>query len=229
MTSLLTCITKPATSRAFYSVIWLHGLGADGHDFESIVPDLRLNNTEQINFIFPNAPIQAVTINGGMEMSSWYDILDASLDREVAIDDIYTSSKLLGQLIQREIDSGIKAENILLAGFSQGGVIALHTGLRYPQKLAGIMALSTYLPTIEPLQAERATVNNDIPIFMAHGTMDPVVQLSIAQQAYSHLKALDYPISWHEYAMEHSLCMEEIMDISHFINRIFGLPPKLNR
>jgi len=228
MTSPLTCITIPATSRPLYSVIWLHGLGADGHDFESIVPELRLNNAEQINFIFPNAPIQAVTINGGMEMPSWYDILDASLERAVAIDDIYISSKQLEQLIQREIDQGIKAENILLAGFSQGGVIALHTGLRYPQKLAGIMALSTYLPTIEQLQTEHAAVNNDIPIFMAHGAMDPVVQPSIAQQAFSHLKALNYPISWHEYAMEHSLCMEEIIDISHFINRIFGLPSKLN-
>jgi len=221
MTSLLTCVEILATSTPLYSVIWLHGLGADGHDFESIVPELTLNKAEQINFIFPNAPIQAVTINGGMRMPSWYDILDASLDREVAVEDIYISSAQIEQLIQREIGKGIKAENILLAGFSQGGVIALHIGLRYPQKLAGIMALSTYLPTTEQLKTERAAVNNDIPIFMAHGTMDPVVHLPIAKQAFSNLKAMNYPISWHEYPMQHSLCMEEIIDISGFINKIF--------
>jgi len=221
MTSLLTCVEIPATSIPLYSVIWLHGLGADGHDFESIVPELTLNHAEQINFIFPNAPIQAVTINGGMRMPSWYDILDASLDREVAIEDIYISSAQIEQLIQREIDKGIKAENILLAGFSQGGVIALHIGLRYPQKLAGIMALSTYLPTTEQLKTERAAVNNGTPIFMAHGTMDPVVHLPIAKQAFNDLKAMNYPISWHEYPMQHSLCMEEIIDISGFINKIF--------
>jgi phospholipase/carboxylesterase len=221
MTSLLTCVAIPATSTPLYSVIWLHGLGADGHDFESIVPELTLNHAEQINFIFPNAPIQAVTINGGMRMPSWYDILDASLDREVAVEDIYISSAQIEQLIQRETDKGIKAENILLAGFSQGGVIALHTGLRYPQKLAGIMALSTYLPTTEQLKTERATANNNTPIFMAHGTMDPVVHLPIAKQAFNDLKAMNYPISWHEYPMQHSLCMEEIIDISGFINKIF--------
>lgn len=221
MTSLLTCVAIPASSTPLYSVIWLHGLGADGHDFEGIVPELTLNKAEHINFIFPNAPIQAVTINGGMQMPSWYDILDASLDREVAVDDIYASSAQLEQLIQRELDNGIKAENILLAGFSQGGVIALHTGLRYPQKLAGILALSTYLPTTEQIKTERVEVNNDIPIFMAHGTMDPIVYPHIAKQAFNNLKALDYPISWHEYPMQHSLCMEEIMDISHFINKIF--------
>ncbi|MCF7971824.1 MAG: alpha/beta hydrolase fold domain-containing protein [Methylococcaceae bacterium] len=221
MTSLLTCVEIPATSTPLYSVIWLHGLGADGHDFESVVPELTLNKAEQINFIFPNAPIQAVTINGGMKMHSWYDILVASLDREVAVEDIYISSAQIEQLIQREIDKGIKAENILLAGFSQGGVIALHTGLRYPQKLAGIIALSTYLPTTEQLKTERATVNNDIPIFMAHGTMDSIVHMPIAKQVFSNLKAMNYPINWHEYPMQHSLCMEEIRDISHFINHVF--------
>ena len=220
MTAMLTCVEIPATSNPQYSIIWLHGLGADGHDFESIVPELSLNNIQHINFIFPNAPVQAVTINGGMQMRSWYDILEASLDREVAVDDIYQSSALLEQLIQKEIDKGIKAENILLAGFSQGGVIALHSGLRYPQKLAGIMALSTYMPTTEQLKTERATVNNETPIFMAHGTMDPVVYPQIAKDSFNRLKAMDYPISWHEYPMQHSLCLEEITDISHFINRV---------
>ena len=222
MTTKLSCVEIPATSTPHYSIIWLHGLGADGHDFESIVPELSLNKAEQINFIFPNAPIQAVTINGGMQMRSWYDILDASLDRKVAIDDIYQSSAQLEQLIQSQIDLGIKAKNILLAGFSQGGVIALHTGLRYPLKLAGILALSTYMPTTEQLKTERAAVNNTTPVLMAHGTMDPVVHPKIAKDAFNRLKAMDYPISWHEYPMQHSLCLEEIKDISVFINRVFS-------
>jgi len=221
MPSILTCIEIPASSTPLYSVIWLHGLGADGHDFESIVPELSLNNAEHINFIFPNAPIQAVTINGGMQMRSWYDILNASLDREVAVDDIYDSATQLAQLIQDEVDKGIKTENILLAGFSQGGVVALHTGLRYPQKLAGIMALSTYMPTTEQLKTERAPANNETCIFMAHGTMDPVIHPQIAKDSFSRLKAMDYPISWHEYPMQHSLCLEQINDISAFINRVF--------
>lgn len=222
MTSPLTCVEIPATSSPQYSIIWLHGLGADGHDFESIVPELSLNNMEHINFIFPNAPVQAVTINGGMQMRSWYDILEASLDRAVAIDDIYQSSALLDQLIQQQIDQGIKAENILLAGFSQGGVIALHTGLRYPQKLAGIMALSTYMPTTEQLTTERSEENNATAIFMAHGTMDPIVYPQIAKDSFSRLKSMSYPISWHEYPMQHSFCLEEINDISAFINRVFN-------
>jgi len=155
-------------------------------------------------------------------MPSWYDILEASLDREVAVDDIYASSAQLDQLIQREIDNGIKAENILLAGFSQGGVIALHTGLRSEHKLAGIMALSTYLPTTERIKSERTPINHDISIFMAHGSMDTVIHPHIAKQAYNDLQALNYPISWHEYPMEHSLCMEEILDISNFINQVFS-------
>ena len=221
MPTKLTCVEILAPSTPLYSVIWLHGLGADGHDFENIVPELSLNKIENINFVFPNAPIQAVTINGGMQMRSWYDILDASLDREVAVDDIYQSSAQLNLLIQNEIDKGIKAENILLAGFSQGGVIALHAGLRYPQKLAGILALSTYMPTTEQLKAERATANNETPIFMAHGTMDPVVNIQIAKESFSRLKAMEYPIIWHEYPMQHSLCLEEINDISVYINRVF--------
>lgn len=221
MTAMLSCVEIPSTSTPHSSIIWLHGLGADGHDFESIVPELSLEKMANINFIFPNAPIQAVTINGGMQMRSWYDILEASLDRKVAVDDIYQSSAQLTRLIQREIDAGIKAENILLAGFSQGGVIALHAGLRFPQKLAGILALSTYLPTTAQLQTEGTTANKDLPIFMAHGTMDPVVYPQIAKDSFNQLQNMGYPISWHEYpTMQHSLCLEEITDIAHFINRV---------
>ncbi|MDC9727780.1 MAG: alpha/beta hydrolase fold domain-containing protein [Methyloprofundus sp.] len=218
----LSCVEIPAASTPIYSIIWLHGLGADGHDFESIAPELKLQQEQHIHFIFPNAPIQPVTINGGMEMRSWYDILAADLEREVAIDDIYQSAQAVTQLIEQEIEKGIKAENILLAGFSQGGVIALHAGLRFPKKLAGIIALSTYLPTIEQLKSERSINNNNTPIFMAHGSMDPVVMSQAAKKSFTQLKELSYPISWHEYPMQHSVCLEEITDIAAFINPLLN-------
>lgn len=220
--TMLSSVTLPATSQHRYSIIWLHGLGADGHDFEAIVPELALNKAENIQFIFPNAPIQPVTINGNATMRSWYDILEPNLDKKVATEDIYLSAAELDKFIQQELDSGIKSEHILLAGFSQGGVIALHCGLRYPQKLAGIIALSTYLPTTEQLTTERSTANHQTTIFMAHGTMDTVVQPSIAQSAYQTLKQLEYPIQWHQYPMPHSVCTEEINNISEFINNIFN-------
>jgi len=218
-TPTLSCIEIPAPQDAYYSIIWLHGLGADGHDFEGLAPELKLNQAAHVNFIFPNAPVQAVTINGGMEMRSWYDILAADLDKKVAVDDIYQSAEAINALIEREIAKGIKAENILLAGFSQGGVIALHAGLRFTQKIAGIVALSTYLPTIEQLKTERSANNNNTPIFMAHGTLDSVVAPNTANAAFKQLQALNYPISWHEYPMQHSVCFEEIGDISTFINQ----------
>ncbi|MDD1627452.1 MAG: carboxylesterase [Methylococcaceae bacterium] len=204
-----------------YSIIWLHGLGADGHDFEGIVPELHLIAESNIHFIFPNAPIQPVTINGGMTMRAWYDILEMSLKHKVDINGIYQSEGLLGQLIQQEIDKGIPSKNILLAGFSQGGVIALHTGLRYPHKLAGIIALSAYLPTIDQLSTERSATNNATPIFMAHGIIDPVVAIESGKAAFDTLKSMEYNIEWHDYLMEHSLCIEEIEHISAFINSIF--------
>ncbi|MDO9268393.1 MAG: carboxylesterase [Methylobacter sp.] len=204
-----------------YSVIWLHGLGADGHDFESLIPELHLTAEANIHFIFPNAPVQAVTINGGMSMRSWYDILDMSLERKVDIDGIYQSAGLIEPLILQELDKGIPSTNILLAGFSQGGVIALHAGLRHPHKLAGIVALSTYLPTIDQLKTERSASNNDTPIFMAHGIIDPIVAVESGKAAFDKLKSLDYNIEWHDYLMEHRLCVEEIEHISVFMNSIF--------
>jgi phospholipase/carboxylesterase len=204
-----------------YSVIWMHGLGADGHDFEGLVPELHLTSQANIHFIFPNAPIQPVTINGGMSMRSWYDILEMSLERRVDIDGIYQSAGLIEPLIQQEIDKGIPSANILLAGFSQGGVIALHTGLKYRHKLAGIIALSTYLPTIEQLKAERSTTNIATPIFMAHGIIDPVVAVESGKAAFDALISMDYNIEWHDYVMEHSLCNAEIEHISAFMNSIF--------
>ncbi len=204
-----------------YSVIWLHGLGADGHDFEGLVPELHLSAKTNIHFIFPNAPVQPVTINGGMSMRSWYDILEMSLERKVDVDGIYQSAGLIEPLIQLEIDKGIPSENILLAGFSQGGVIALHAGLRHPHKLAGIVALSTYLPTIDQLKSERSAANNGTPIFMAHGIIDPVVAVESGKAAFDKLKAMDYNVEWHDYLMEHRLCVEEVEHISAFMNAIF--------
>ncbi len=204
-----------------YSVIWLHGLGADGHDFEGLVPELLLTAQANIHFIFPNAPIQPVTINGGMSMRSWYDILEMSLERRVDIDGIYQSAGLIESLIEQEINKGIPSSNILLAGFSQGGVIALHAGLRCRHKLGGIVALSTYLPTIEQLKTERSAANNTTPVFMAHGIIDTVVAVESGKAAFDALKAMGYPIEWHDYVMEHSLCIEEIEHISAFMNSIF--------
>ncbi len=204
-----------------YSVIWLHGLGADGHDFEGLVPELHLTAQANTHFIFPNAPIQPVTINGGMSMRSWYDILEMSLERRVDIDGIYQSAGLIEPLIQQEINKGIPSSNILLAGFSQGGVIALHVGLRCRHKLGGIVALSTYLPTIEQLKTERSAANNTTPVFMAHGIIDTVVAVESGKAAFDALKAMGYPIEWHDYVMEHSLCTEEVEQISAFMNSIF--------
>jgi len=204
-----------------YSVIWLHGLGADGHDFESLIPELHLTAEANIHFIFPNAPVQPVTINGGAAMRSWYDILEMSLERQVDIDGIYRSADQVESLIQQEIAKGIPSANILLAGFSQGGVIALHTGLKHQHKLAGIIALSTYLPTIDRLKTERSAAGNGTPIFTAHGIIDPVVAVESGKAAFDALKAMDYNIEWHDYVMEHSLCVEEIDHISVFMNSIF--------
>ena len=220
-TELSTIEIQPKSTHK-YSIIWLHGLGADGHDFEGIIPQLHLMNEDHINFIFPNAPIQAVTINGGMEMRAWYDILERSLDRKVDISGIYQSADLVDQLINQEIMKGILPENILLAGFSQGGVIALHSGLNFPHKLAGIIALSTYFPTLEKLKNEPLSINNATPIFMGHGILDSVVAIESGKAVFNSLNDLNFTIQWHEYLMEHSICNEEIKHISSFINSIFA-------
>ena len=220
MTSTLDYV-EIHTEQHRYSLIWMHGLGADGHDFESIVPALKLPDNHAIHFIFPHAPVQPVSINGGMKMRSWYDILERSLERKVDIGGIYESASIIEQLIEQEIASGIPPENIALAGFSQGGVIALHTGLRFTQKLAGILALSTYLPTVEQLKTEQATANQSIPIFMAHGLHDSVVPLQTAQMAFEALDNMAYNIEWQTYPMEHAICSQEIQHIATFIGSIF--------
>lgn len=222
MQSELSTIEIQPQSAHKYSVIWLHGLGADGHDFEGMASELHLNAESNIHFIFPNAPIQPITVNGGMHMRAWYDILEMSLERKVDIAGIYQSAKLVGQLIEQEMDKGVPSEHILLAGFSQGGVIALHAGLSYPHKLAGIIGLSTYLPTLEKLKTERSTANNAVPIFMGHGILDSVVAIESAKAAFHALNDLEYNVEWHDYLMEHSVCIEETGHISSFINGIFS-------
>lgn len=222
MDAKLSTVNIEPTTAHTHSIIWLHGLGADGHDFEGIVPSLRIDEKSGIHFIFPNAPIQPVTINGGARMPAWYDILEVSMERQVDVAGIYQSVAAIEQIIREEITKGIPSGNILLAGFSQGGVIALHTGLKYPQKLAGIVALSTYLPTLEQLKIERSPANNTTPIFMAHGILDSVVDIEIGKKAADGLLAMGYDVRWHDYVIEHSVCVEEVDHIAAFINNIFA-------
>jgi len=196
------------------AVLWLHGLGADGHDFEPIVPELRL--AKAVRFVFPNAPIQPVTINGGMRMPAWYDILQFGGGREDE-KGIRASQKLLEKLIEAQ---PVPPEKIVVAGFSQGGAIALQTALRYPKKLAGVMALSTYLPIAATLAAERSAANAQIPIFMAHGQYDDIIPMQRAQASRDALQELGFKIEWHEYPMPHSVCGEEIGHIASFLTRL---------
>ncbi|AEP37116.1 alpha/beta hydrolase [Taylorella asinigenitalis] len=201
-----------------YSVIWLHGLGADATDFVPLVPQLDLPEGSGIKFIFPNAPTQPVTINGGIEMTAWYDIL--SLDRMGAGSDrkgIEKSQALITSLIEREIEAGVEPEKIFLAGFSQGCVMALHTALRYPKKLAGIIGLSGYIALSESLETEAHKNNKDIPIFLAHGTRDDIVNISFAEDSKKLLESLGYKVQWHTYPMGHEVCLPEIKDIKEFI------------
>ena len=179
------------------SVIWLHGLGASGHDFEPIVPELNLPAAANIRFVFPHAPQQAVTINSSMVMPAWYDVRSMQFDTREDEAGIRHSQRLIENLIQREIERGVPSANIILAGFSQGGAIALQTALRYTQPLAGILALSTYLPLVQSVQPEASASNRQIPIFMAHGTHDPIIPLQLAEDSRHYLEQLDYQPEWH--------------------------------
>jgi phospholipase/carboxylesterase len=198
------------------AVIWLHGLGADGHDFEPIVPELGLPASRPVRFIFPNAPQRPVTINMGMRMRAWYDILQMGGGAEDEAG-IRESQAQIEGLISREVERGIPHGKIVLAGFSQGGAIVLQTALRQGERLAGVMALSTYLPLSKNLEKERAAANSGLPIFMAHGQYDNMIPLDRATRSRDVLLALGYAVEWREYPMPHSVCPEEIADIAAFL------------
>ena len=199
------------------AVIWLHGLGADGHDFEAIVPELEL--AQPVRFVFPHAPQRPVTINNGMRMRAWYDIFQFGPGAEDE-KGIRESESLLKGLIEREKKNGIESGKIVLAGFSQGGAVVLQTALRYPERLAGVMALSTYLPLAAKLEAERSQANQGVPIFMAHGLHDDIIPVRRAEQSRAFLEKAGYRIEWHTYPMPHSVCAPEIADISAFLAKI---------
>ncbi|HVG77406.1 MAG TPA: dienelactone hydrolase family protein [Patescibacteria group bacterium] len=203
------------------AVIWLHGLGADGYDFVDIVPMLGLKAIPT-RFVFPHAPMRPVTINGGAVMRAWYDVRgDAGVRREDEAG-VRESQQQIEALIAREKTRGVPAGRIVLAGFSQGGAMALQTSLRHPERLAGIMALSCFLPLTDKVAAEAAPANRDVPIFMAHGTNDPLIPLARARHAYDLLTSLGYCIEWHEYPIPHSVSPAEIRDISAWLQRILA-------
>lgn len=205
------------------SVVWLHGLGADGHDFEPLVPELALPQTTAVRFVFPHAPIRPVTVNGGYAMHAWYDILGVGPGGSEDENGIRDSADRVRRLLEREVARGIPARQIVLAGFSQGGVIALHVGLRFPQRLAGVMALSTYLALKGTVVAESHKANTDVPIFMAHGTLDTVIPLSRGHDARDCLVGRGYPVEWHDYPMAHQVCGEEVQAIGAWLVRVLRL------
>ena len=209
--------TGPAPRAA---IIWLHGLGADGHDFEPIVPELVQPSERALRFVFPHAPMRPVTLNGGYVMRAWYDIV--AIDRRAAEDEsgIRASQAQITELIRRENARGVPTERIVLAGFSQGGAMALYSGTRYPERLAGIMGLSCYQLLAGRFAAERDTANQPTPIFLAHGTQDPVVLPVLGEAACRQLQAAGYTVEWHTYSMPHSVCPQEVADIAAWLRRV---------
>ena len=214
-------VEVPIGDTATHSIIWLHGLGADGNDFVPVVAELERLGISNCRFIFPHAPVRPVTINAGMEMRAWYDI--TSLDftqREEDAEGINASSDLLAGLIGREFQKGINPEKIVVAGFSQGGAIVLHTAVRHPHKLAGVMALSTYLPVAQTVAEEKQAANQQTSFFLAHGVQDDVIAIKYARESKKLLEKEGYPVQWHAYEMSHSLNMEEIQDIALWLKTV---------
>ena len=216
----LECIEQEPPGEAAGTVIWLHGLGADGHDFEPVVPMLNLRTP--LRFVFPHAPVRPVTINGGAEMRAWYDI-DPRAPMS-GTEDIARSAAQVQALVDAEAARGTPPERIVLAGFSQGGVIALHMGTRASQPFAGIMALSTYVHDAEGLAAEVTFTSVDTPIFMAHGSMDPMIPIARAVTSREALEALNYRVEWRQYGMGHQVCAEELSDIGRWLDGVVGTP-----
>lgn len=222
MAELLETIERESADKPTHSVIWLHGLGADGYDFEPIVPELSHPDLPAIRYVFPHAPVRPVTLNMGMSMRAWYDIYGLDRDAHEDIDGIKASRNDVMALIVREVDRGIPPENIVLAGFSQGSAMALYTGLRHAFSLAGIIALSGYLPLRNTLAAERHPANASTPVFMAHGEQDMVVAMDYASISRDTLVNLGQPLEWHTYSVGHGLHSAEIDDICKFLCRVFA-------
>ena len=205
-------------------VIWLHGIGADGFDFVPVVPHLKLPDDLQVRFIFPHAPIRPVTCNGNYEMRAWYDILELSEIRKINENHLLDIVKQVETLIDAEINKGIAAERIILAGFSQGGAVAYHTALHFPHKLAGLIALSTYMGITRDIELGLSAINRRIPIRIAHGSLDDMVTERAARLAYNTLKNLGYEVQWKSYSMGHELCISEIRDIGRWIEEMLQNP-----
>lgn len=219
--NILETVNINPTKSAWGSVIWLHGLGADGHDFTDIVPQLNLPDDLHLRFIFPHAPIRPVAINANMQMRAWFDVYGLeNLDQEDE-PGILDAQRAVTKLIEQEVANGVASDRIVLAGFSQGGAMSLYTGLRYDKPLAGIIALSTYLPLAKKLSAEASEANNQTPILMAHGRFDPVLPIILGKKTYELLEHLGYPIEWHEYPMAHQVCFEEIELIGKWLQHVF--------
>ncbi|MDO9143256.1 alpha/beta hydrolase [Rhodoferax sp.] len=222
MTTLLPHIQIETAPQPSAAVIWLHGLGADGNDFAGLVPELDVSGCPAIRFIFPHAPAIPVTVNGGYVMPAWYDIFGADLVSRQDTVGIRASAQAVAALIEREMARGIPAHRIVLAGFSQGCAMALHTGLRFPHTLAGIMALSGYLPLADQFAAERTAANAHTPIFMAHGSQDPVVVPARGEASRDLLVKMGHPVQWHSYPMPHSLHPREVADIAIFLKQVLA-------
>jgi phospholipase/carboxylesterase len=217
--SLESVIVETGPTPSF-TIIWMHGLGADGHDFEPLVPELLDDGMPSLRFVFPHAPVRPVTLNNGYAMRAWYDIV--GIDRRSAEDFIglQASATAIGALIEREIGAGIPATRIAIAGFSQGGAMALHVATRFADQLAGVIALSCYLPLARELQAKRHAANDATPIFMAHGRQDPVVPFDMGEESRQLLQAAGYQVEWHAYPMPHGLCEAEVADIRAYLRKI---------
>ena len=218
----LEFITVEPAEQANGTVIWLHGLGADGHDFTDIVKQLNLPESLQLRFIFPHAPVRSVAINANMQMRAWYDVYSLTdLDQEDEVG-IKQSQKWVNRLITQEIQRGIAAERIVIAGFSQGGAVALYTGLHFDEPLAGILALSTYLPLMKSVTFDADNPNCHTPILIAHGRFDPVLPMVLGERTFNKLKQAGCSVVWRDYPMEHQVCLEEIQDISQWLCQIFS-------
>ena len=223
MSDYLDCVItehNPAQKDIDRAVIWLHGLGASGHDFEPVVPQLGLSDDMAVRFVFPHAPKRAVTINGGMVMPAWYDILEMSIERKVDVAQIEASSQQIQDLIRREIERGVAPEHIVIAGFSQGGAVAYHVALGYPERLAGLMTLSTYLATNDNI--DYSVANKDMPILIEHGTHDPVVPVILGEQTNQLLSDKGYDVTYRTYPMAHQVCMPQIQNIGQWLNAVLA-------